>query len=165
MMMFLVSTADQMLHLGAVLPEGRALRRHRRREALSAQSHWSCSVSCFCAGVSSGVLAKSHSGTSPALAVYLLKITSVLLIAGVVPQFPSLATDLCINGWQMPATSLPYCSRGWQSHPCACSLQHPLGWAAAPCTGLEGSCPAAPDRNNRDPRWGCSRPAYGGGAL
>lgn len=39
MMMFLVSTADQMLHLSAALPEGKALRRHGRREALSAQSH------------------------------------------------------------------------------------------------------------------------------
>lgn len=32
--MFLVSTADQMLHLGAVPPEGRALRRRGRLEVI-----------------------------------------------------------------------------------------------------------------------------------
>lgn len=133
MMMFLVSTAEQMLHLSDVLLEGRALRWHRRWEALlCSQSHWSCGVSCIHAGVSCGVLAKSHSGTSPTLAVYLLKITSVLLIAGVVPHFPSIAADLCINGWLTPAASLPCCSRAWPRHPYMCSLWHPLGISSSP---------------------------------
>lgn len=55
--------------------------------------------------LSCGDLAKTHSGTSPALAFYLLKITSALLTAEVVPHFPSLTTDSCISGWWMPAAT------------------------------------------------------------
>lgn len=86
-------------------------RRHRRWEAL--RSQWSHVIPCKHAGVSCGVLAKSRSGTSPALAVYLLTSTSVLLIAGVVSHLPSSAADLCFTAGT--AASLPCCSRGWQS--------------------------------------------------
>lgn len=117
-------------------------------EAPTAWSHWSHNTSCNCAGVSQGILAKSPSGTSPALAAYSLKVISVFLIARGAPHFPSLGADLChvLLAHKYPLRHCLAQGRpllGWQHTPHTCGPLRALSPLGLPCREPEAGLPLA----------------------
>lgn len=98
--------------------------------------------------MSQGILAKSPSGTSPALAAYSLKVISVFLIARGAPHFPSLGADLChvLLAHKYPLRHCLAQGRpllGWQHTPHTCGPLRALSPLGLPCREPEAGLPLA----------------------